>query len=151
MRHDDQVRAELQARYDSLTAHIAAVDRDLTMELDAERRLVLADKRTELDNERQSVVDRMQTFPASRDFVEAKPIAAMARGGRTVDYDELTRMIYEIRTDVAIMKRQFEDHMKKCDTDTADFPPHILTFLAAGGVVVLLLLAFIVIRIGISG
>lgn len=151
MRHDDQVRAELQARYDSLTAHIAAVDHDLAMELDAERRLVLADKRTELDDERQNVVDRMQTLPASRDIVEAKPTGAIARGGRTVDYDELTRMIYEIRTDVAIMKRQFEDHMKKCDTDTAEFPPHFLTFLAAGGVVMLLLLAFIVIRIGISG
>lgn len=152
MRHDDQVYAELQAQYDSLTAHIAAVDRDLTLELDTERRLVLSDKRTGLDGERRSVVDRMQTLSVSRDaIIEGKPTAAMARGGRAVEYDELTRMIYEIRTDVAIMKRQFEDHLTRCSSESAGFPANVLTFLAVGGVVMLLLLAFIVIRIGIPG
>lgn len=154
MRHDDQVRSELQARYDSLTAHIAAVDRDLAMELDAERKLVLADKRTELDDERQSVVDRMHVLSTSRDTViDPKHLTAAStvRGGRTLDYDELMRMIYEIRTDVAIMKRQFDDHLQRCNTDSAGFPPHVLTFLAVGGIVTLLLLAFLVVRIGMLG
>ncbi len=154
MRHDDQVYAELQAQYDSLTAHIAAVDRDLATELDAERRLVLTEKRSTLDGERRSVVDRMQVLSTSRDIViDAKnlPAASTVRGGRTVDYDELMRMIYEIRTDVAIMKRQFEDHLARCNTESAELSPHALMFLAVGGVVTLLMLAFIVVRIGMSG
>lgn len=154
MRHDDQVYAELQARWDSLTAHIAAVDRDLATELDTERKLTLTEKRTTLDDERRSVVDRMQILSTSRDIViDAKnlPAASTVRGGRTVDYDELMRMIYEIRSDVAIMKGQFQDHLAKCNTDSAGFPPHVLTFLAVGGVVTLLLLAFIVVRIGMAG
>lgn len=154
MRHDEQVYAELQARWDSLTAHIAAVDRDLATELDAERRLVLSDKRTQLDDERRSVVDRMQVLSVSRDIVidaNNLPAASTVRGGRIVDYDELMRMIYEIRSDVAIMKRQYDDHLKACGENSAGFPPSFLTFLAVGGVVTLLLLAFIVIRIGMPG
>lgn len=154
MRHDDQVYAELQARWDSLTTHIAAVDRDLATELDTERKLTLTEKRTALEDERLSVVERMQILSTSRDIViDAKnlPAASTVRGGRTVDYDELMRMIYEIRTDVAIMKRQFEDHLARCNTESAQFSPHALTFLAVGGVVTLLMLAFIVIRIGMSG
>ena len=153
MRHDDQVYAELQARWDSLTGHIAAVDRDLATELDAERKLTLTDKRSALEDERLSVVERMQILSTSRDIViDAKnlPAASTVRGGRIVDYDELMRMIYEIRTDVAIMKRQFEDHIRE-SAESAGFPPHVLTFLAVGGVVTLLMLAFIVIRIGMSG
>lgn len=153
MRHDEQVYAELQAQYDSLTAHIGAVDRDLATELDAERKLVLSDKRTQLDTERRSVVDRMQTLLVSRDaIIDIRPTAAnAARGGRIVEYDELTRMIYEIRTDVAIMKRQFEDHLERCSSESAGFPANVLTFMAVGGVVMLLLLAFVVIKIGIPG
>lgn len=152
MRHDDQVFAELQAQYNSLTAHIAAVDRDLETELDEERRLVLTQKRSTLDGERRSVVDRMQVLSVSRDIViDAKnlPAASTVRGGRTLDYDELMRMIYEIRSDVAIMKGQFQDHLARCNADSTGFSPHVLTFLAVGGVVTLLLLAFLVIKIGV--
>lgn len=110
MRHDDQVFAELQAQYNSLTAHIAAVDRDLATELDAERRLVLTEKRSTLDGERRSVVSGCKFSRTDRDIViDAKnlPAASTVRGGRTVDYDELMRMIYEIRRCRAIVKRRW--------------------------------------------
>ena len=153
MRHDDQVLAELQAQYDSLTAHITAIDRDLAMELDAQRRLVLTEKRSTLGVERQNVVDQRETLSASRStIIDTRPTAANAtRGGRIVEYDDLTRMIYEIRTDVAIMKRQFEDHLARCDSESAGFPTNFLTFIAVGGIITLLLLAFVVIRIGMPG
>ena len=149
MRHDEQLRIELQGQYDTLTAHIAAIDRDLATALDAERRLILQEKRTELDGERQSVIDRMQVLPAGRDAIATAAIAA--RGNRIVEYDELMRMIYEIRSDVAIMKRLFDDHLKTCGENSAGFPPSFLALLAVGGVATLILLAFIVIRIGMPG
>lgn len=148
MRHEDQVRAELQAQYDSLTDHIAAINRDLANELDAERKLVLNDKWDQLDAERRTIVDRMQVLSVSRDVV---PTAAIARGGRAVEYDELQRMMYELKTDVTILKNQLSDHLTRCGAESTGFPPHILTFLAVSGVVMLLLLAFLVIRIGIPG
>lgn len=137
----DLERSELHKEFDSLSEQIASTERARAREVNSENLLVLQTKYDDLYDQRQRIVDRILKLPRE----------TLTKGGRIVEYDELTRMIYEIRTDVAIMKRQFEDHMKTCDADTADFPPHILTFLAAGGVVMLLLLAFIVIRIGVSG
>ena len=71
--------------------------------------------------------------------------------GAAVEYDELTRMIYEIRSDVTIMKRQLDDHLARCGGESAGFPPNLLTLLIIGGVVTLLLLVFVVIRIGMLG
>ena len=137
----DIERSELQKEFESLSAQIASTERAKAREVNSENLLVLQTKYDDLYDQRQRIIDRILKLPHGM----------QANGGRIVDYDELTRMIYEIRTDVAIMKRQFEDHMRKCDTDTAEFPPYLLTFLAVGGVVMLLLLAIIVIRIGISG
>jgi hypothetical protein len=152
MRHDFQVRAELEAQYESLTTHIAALDRDLATALDAERRLVLQEKRSELDDERRNIVGQLQQLSISRDvIIDTKPVAAIARGGLVVEYDELTRMMYELRSEVAIMKRLFDEHVRLCGAESAGFSPSVLAFLAVGGVVTLLLLAFIVIRIGMMG
>lgn len=151
MRHDDQVRAELLTQYDALTAHIAAVDRDMLNALDGESKLVFSEKRQALDDDRRRVVDRLQALSVSRDVVlDGRSGSATAvKGGRGVEYEELMRMLYEIKTDVAIMKRQFEEHLSRCDADSAEFPPQMLTFLVVGGVVAFLLLVFVVIRIGI--
>ncbi len=153
MRHDDQVRAELLTQYDALTAHIAAVDRDMLNALDGESKLVFSEKRQALDDDRRHVVDRLQALSVSRDVVldGRSGTATAVKGGRGVEYEELMRMLYEIKTDVAIMKRQFEEHLGRCNAESAGFPPQTLTFLAFGGVVTLLLLVFIVIRIGIPG
>ena len=153
MRHDDQVRAELLTQYDALTAHIAAVDRDMLNALDGESKLVFSEKRQALDDDRRRVVDRLQALSVSRDVVlDGRSGSATAvKGGRGVEYEELMRMLYEIKTDVAIMKRQFEEHLGRCDAESAEFPPQMLTFLVVGGVVTFLLLMFVVIKIGMPG
>lgn len=153
MRHDDQVRAELLTQYDALTAHIAAVDRDMLNALDGESKLVFSEKRQALDDERRRVVDRLQALSVSRDVVldGRSGLATTVKGGRGVEYEELMRMLYEIKTDVAILKRQFEEHLGRSNVESAQFPPQLLTFLAVGGIVTLLILALFVIRIGIPG
>ena len=153
MRLDDQVRAEQLTQHDALTAHIAAVDRDMLNALDGESKLVFSEKRQALDDDRRRVVDRLQALSVSRDVVldGRSGSTTTAKGGRGVEYEELMRMLYEIKTDVAIMKRQFEEHLGRCDAKSAEFPPQMLTFLVVGGVVTFLLLMFVVIKIGMPG
>lgn len=51
--------AELQARYDALTARIVALDREIALETDRERRMVAQSKRDELAMEREQVAGDM--------------------------------------------------------------------------------------------
>lgn len=51
--------AELQAQYDALSARIAALDRDIALETDRERRAVAQEKRAELAHERERVAGDM--------------------------------------------------------------------------------------------
>lgn len=51
--------AELQARYDTLTARIAALDREIGLEIDRERRMIAQTKRDELAHERESIAGDM--------------------------------------------------------------------------------------------
>lgn len=134
----DLERSELQTEFDSLSAEIEATKRDLGREVNDENRLVLQTKHDDLYDRRRRVVDRILVLPRSQNN----------KGGRTVEYDEITKMLYEIRADVAILKSQLSDHVARCN-ESAGLPPQMLTFLAIGGIVMLLLLAFVVIRIGI--
>lgn len=47
--------SELQAQFDALTARITALDRDIALETDGERRSVARDRRAELAREREAV------------------------------------------------------------------------------------------------
>ena len=51
--------AELQARYDALTARIIALDRDIALETDRERRAMAQAKRDELARERETIAGDM--------------------------------------------------------------------------------------------
>lgn len=57
--HDEQLAAENQQRYDTLTRRIAAVDVDLGRAKDAEERQILDERRRELAAERESVAKDM--------------------------------------------------------------------------------------------
>lgn len=59
--------AELQARYDALTARITALDRDIALETDRERRIVAQEKRDELARERETVAGDMLLLGATPD------------------------------------------------------------------------------------
>lgn len=135
----DLERSELQNEFDSLSAEIEATKRDLGREVSDENRMVLQTKHDDLYDQRRRVVDRILTLPRKD-----------TKGGRAVEYDEVTRMLYEIKADVAILKSQLNDHLAHCSESTG-FSPQVLTFLAIGGVMTLLMLGFIVIRIGMSG
>lgn len=142
MRHDP-TRIELQAQFDDLSERISTTERTLALTADHQQQLSLATMRDDLYAERAALVNRIIALPLRR--------TASAANETDVEYDELTRMLYEIRSDVAILKRQFDDHLRNCAPEGAGFPPNFLTFLAIGGVVTLLLLAFIVVRIGMPG
>ena len=47
---------ELQRQYDTLTKRMAALDTDIGRELDSERKLVLQERRADLDAERKQIV-----------------------------------------------------------------------------------------------
>jgi formylglycine-generating enzyme required for sulfatase activity len=49
-------QGELQRRYDTLTKRIAALDTDIGRELDSERKLVLQERRADLDAERKQIM-----------------------------------------------------------------------------------------------
>lgn len=149
-RHDDQVRLELQQQYDTLTSHIAALNVDLGRELDAEKRQVLQERRDEASQERRRVVARQTAIEAGIDVEDNRPVANSRRKPerkmQAVDYDELLKLIYEIRSDVAVLKEQML-HLRK--GDVAAFPPQYLMLLVIGGVVTLLLLMYVVVQIGV--
>lgn len=52
--------AELQAQFDALTARIAALDRDIALETDSERRAVARERRAELAREREQVAGSIE-------------------------------------------------------------------------------------------
>lgn len=135
----DIERSELQKEFDSLSAQIASTERARAREVNSENILVLQTKYDDLYDQRQRIVDRILKLPQTK-------------GKRTVEYEELMRMLYEIKTDVAIMKRQFEEHLGRCNgAESAQLSPQMLTFLVVGGVVTFFLLMFVVIRIGLPG
>lgn len=52
--------SELQAQFEALTARIAALDRDIALETDSERRAVAREKRFELAREREAIAGEME-------------------------------------------------------------------------------------------
>lgn len=52
--------AELQARFDALTARIVALDREIVLEVDRERRAVAQAKRDELAHEREGIAAELK-------------------------------------------------------------------------------------------
>jgi hypothetical protein len=52
--------SELQSQFDALTSRIAALDRDIALETDGERRAVSREKRAELAREREVIAGEME-------------------------------------------------------------------------------------------
>lgn len=68
--------AELQAQFEALTARIAALDRDIALETDGERRGVAREKRAELAREREIIAGEMEMMQqgARREALDHAPI-----------------------------------------------------------------------------
>lgn len=145
----EQLRAELQGQYDALTERIAALDRDLARCTESEQRLVLQSRRSDLAVERRGVARQLT---ALENGVEppikgvAKDSRVKSRQAKRMDNDELTRLVYEIRSDVQILKEQFSQ-LKVYGREATGFSPQTLAVLIGIGILILLLLSFISVRI----
>lgn len=147
--YDNQVRLELRQRFDTLTAHIASLDVDIGREMDVERRQVLQERRDEQAKERRQVANRLTALEIGVDGDGQPRSRKPERKQTAVEYDELIRLIYEIRSDVAVLKEQMLQLKQRCGgLDVAALPPHLLVLLVVGGIMTLLLLLYVVMRIG---
>lgn len=145
MDHRSQVVEELRRQYDALTKRIAALDADLGHTLDAEQHVVLDERRAAVAGEREQVAAEIErTESAMRRTSSAD---TESRKSRIVEYDEMTRLIYELRADVTILKVQLGEHIARCQTEaTSGLPAPILTVLAVGGLLTLVLAVFVIAR-----
>lgn len=115
--------AERRAYRSTLRDDIAGYDAALAAERDAARKLILIDRRR-----------------AAREMLRELDAGAM------MEYDELTKMLYEMRSDLAILRNQFAEHMARCQAERSGYSPTWLTMIAVGGMVLLLVLVFVVAR-----
>lgn len=116
--------AEVQVYRNTLLDDLAWYDAEIRAERNAQRRL-------EFLRKRQMTLTELMRLSA-------------AGNGPAVEYDELMRLIYETRTELALLKNQVAILMERSSTDTSGLSPHLLTFLAVGGVVTLVVLVFVV-------
>lgn len=147
---DERLRteyAELRRRYQVLTQRIGAIDEDIGRAQDAVREQVLREQRTDFAGERERVSARMTEIetssPSSTRTTKRRRTAAV------MDNDDLARMVYEVRSDVAVLRREMDEIRRWSSRESAGWSPLVLTMLLSGGLVTLLLLAFLVIRIGL--
>jgi len=179
MQYDDQVRAELQAQCDALTKQIAALDKDISTEVDRERRLTLKDRRADLATERRQIVQQLEVREDNGSITTSAGAGGMIwNETQRVDYNELTKSIYEIRSDVAVLKDQMvqlrandvailRDQMVQLRTSDLTalkeqvvqlrynnsspvFPPQYLMLVIVGSLIILALLVFIVLKLGVA-
>lgn len=152
MDHRVQIVEELKQNYAALTQRIAALDTDISHTLDTEHRLVLDERRAMVATERDAVARQIAVIEKE----QLQPTGASAPSKRrTMEYDELTRLIYEVRSDVAVLAQRLNaievQIRERCSNETTPLPSQYLILLAIGGVVTLLMLVFLTVRIGFSG
>lgn len=113
--------AERRALRSTLVDDIAGYDAALAEERNAARKLMLIDRR-------RAAREMLRTMDAG------------------MEYDELTKMIYEIRSDLAILRNQFAEHTARCQAERSGYSPTWLMLIAVGGMVLVLVLVFALAR-----
>lgn len=148
MRHADQVAQELEAKYQHLTKRIQALDTDLGRTLDAEERLVLQERRADLTVERDSIA-------AEQARIETAAVQSTVGGTRKrsiVDDNDLWRTIGEMRGDMKALERRIEEICRQQEREAVSgLPTPVLYMILVIGVVLIVLMAFISLRIGLAG
>ena len=149
----DQLRTEFQGQYNALTDRIAALDKDIARCTESEQRLVLQSRRNDLVLERRGVTRQLTALEngleASIEDSTGKTSRRRGRKVKRMDNDELTRLVYEIRSDVQILTEQFLQIKSHYSRETAGIPPQALALLIGLGLVTLVLLSFMTLRIGL--
>lgn len=123
--HDLEVkRDELQRRYDVLTKRIAALDTDVGRELDSERKLVLQERRADLDRERSAVaadIDRVErqltgsSAAAIADRAPAQTVTGPADTPMPAERASLERQLAELRANLRLIEERASQFVLETD------------------------------------
>lgn len=158
-------RTELAANYDVLCSRIAALDRDINLEMDGERRVILAERRAELVAQRDGLGAQLALVGWRRDgqdsntdvtqqMMDASIRGIDAKMDRLIDqvHDIDTRQklleaqVGDLRTQITEARAQIAEVRNQVVVTRALTDPDIpRVWLLAGGLSVLLALVMLVI------
>ncbi len=156
-------RDELSSRYELLCRRINALNTDIGLELDRERRVTLDERRSELEKERDDLGSQLalaswegaeHTTGVTQQMMDARILMTEnTLRGLDTKMDKLIDQVHDIDTRQRVLEQQVSELKKQIDdvrnqvvlvrtwNDSPDLP-HI--WLLAGGMAVLLALAMLI-------
>ncbi len=155
-------RDELSARYEFLCKRINALNTDISLELDRERRVTLDARRTELSKERDDLGAQLalaswessDTTDVTQQMMDARlSMTENTLRGLDTKMDKLIDQVHDIDTRQRVLEQQVSELKKQIDdvrnqvvlvrtwNDSTDLPR---TWLLAGGMAVLLALVMLI-------
>ena len=157
-------RDELSTRYEILCKRIKALNTDISLEMDRERRVTLDERRTELATERDTIGAQLalaswevkaNTTDVTQQMMDARILMTETTlRGLDTKMDKLIDQVHDIDTRQRVLEQQVSELKKQIDdvrnqvvlvrtwNDSADLPR---TWLLAGGMAVLLALVMLII------
>jgi chromosome segregation ATPase len=157
-------RDELSARYEVLCKRINALNTDISLEMDRERRVTLDERRTELAKERDDIGAQLalaswegkeQSTDVTQQMMDARILMTEnTLRGLDTKMDKLIDQVHDIDTRQRVLEQQVSDLKKQIDdvrnqvvlartwNDSTDLPR---TWLLAGGMAVLLALVMLIV------
>lgn len=154
-------RDELSSRYEILCKRISALNADISLELDRERRVTLDERRTELEKERDDLGARLAlasragtTTDVTQQMMDARLLMTEnTLRGLDAKMDKLIDQVHDIDTRQRVLEQQVSELKKQIDdvrnqvvlvrtwNENTDLPR---TWLLAGGMSVLLALVMLI-------
>lgn len=156
-------RDELSARYEVLCKRINALNTDIGIEMDRERRVTLDERRTELAKERDDIGAQLalaswevkeSTTDVTQQMMDARILMTETTlRGLDTKMDKLIDQVHDIDTRQRVLEQQVSELKKQIDdvrnqvvlvrtwSDSPDLPR---TWLLAGGMAVLLALVMLI-------
>ena len=157
-------RDELSARYEVLCKRINALNTDISLEIDRERRVTLDERRTELEKERDAIGAQLalaswevkaNTTDVTQQMMDARILMTEnTLRGLDTKMDKLIDQVHDIDTRQRVLEQQVSELKKQIDdvrnqvvlvrtwNDSTDLPR---TWLLAGGLSVLLALVMLIV------
>lgn len=157
-------RDELSARYEVLCKRINALNTDISLEMDRERRVTLDERRTELAKERDTIGAQLalaswevkaNTTDVTQQMMDARILTTETTlRGLDTKMDKLIDQVHDIDTRQRVLEQQVSELKKQIDdvrnqvvlvrtwNDDPDLPR---TWLLAGGMAVLLALVMLIV------
>ncbi len=152
-------RDDLSANYDLLCRRISALDKDISLELDGEKRVTLAERRADLAKQRDVIGGQLalaswqqpdETRSDAQQMMDARlSMTENTLRGLDTKMDKLIDQVHDIDTRQRVLEQQVNELKKQIDdvrnqvvlvrtwNDDPDLPR---TWLLAGGLAVLLAL-----------